>query len=362
MEEQNEVRAAVVGVGYYGSFHAEKYATLPGCKLVGVVDIDPEHGERAAAEYEVPWYRDHRELIGQVDVVSVAVPANAHFEVARDLLEAGIHVLVEKPVTGEVAKAETLVGLAEKNGVILKAGFLERFNPAFRALPADRRTPSYVESHRLTPFPKRNVDVSVVLDLMIHDIDLILTLNESPVERVQAKGVSVFSDALDLVNAVIQFKDGMVANLTASRASTSPQRTLHLFQHNAYTELDLHAKSVVLQYRHGPKDSAIEREDIHCDNEDILRAEVRSFVETVRSGRPSPVMAKEGLNALKAAQSILSVVEHDQAPMDPLAIFPGKGRRALRGSVMHDTHPETRETVFSRSSLVSDYTSFGKDS
>lgn len=360
-EHQDRLRAGVVGVGYYGSFHAEKYATLPGCSLVAVADTDPANGERAAEEYEVPCFHNHRDLIGRVDVASVAVPANEHFRVTRDLLEAGIHVLVEKPVTGDPNRAYELVRLAEEKGVTLQAGFLERFNPAFRALPADRRAPTYIESHRLTPFPKRNVDVSVILDLMIHDIDLVLTMSASPIRRVQAKGVSVFSDAMDLVNAVLEFENGTVANLTASRASTQPQRTLYLFQHNAYTQLDLHAKRLTLQHRPAGEDSAIERQEIRCDNEDILRAEVHAFLQSARGKASEGVSARDALAVLDAASRILSVVEHDRAPMEPLSIFPGGKGADLRSSVMHDTHPETRETVFSRSSLVSDRTQFGRN-
>lgn len=352
-EEQNpRLRAAVVGVGYYGSFHAEKYATLPGCELVAVADHNSYHAERAMAEYEVPAYSDHRELIGKVDMVSVVVPAKGHFQVARDLMEAGIHVLVEKPITSTVEEAEELIQLARKHNVRLQVGHLERFNPAFRALPDSLRSPTYIESQRLTPFPKRNADVSVVLDLMIHDIDLVLALTRSPVTSIQAKGVCVFSDALDMVNAVIRFESGAVANLTASRASTQPQRTLHLFQQNAYTTLDLHAKDLVIQHRRSDDQEDIATEEIRCDNADVLRTEVLGFVEAVRSGQQPPVTGEDGLAALAVANWIMEVVEKDQAPMEPIAIFPD-GDGSVRSHVHHDPHPETQETVFSRSSLVS---------
>ncbi|MEA5444340.1 Gfo/Idh/MocA family oxidoreductase [Gammaproteobacteria bacterium AB-CW1] len=348
--DQSTLRAAVVGVGYYGSFHAEKYATLPGCELVAVADHNEMHGERAAVEYEVPWLRDHRELIGKVDVASVVVPANAHYQVAKDLIEAGIHVLVEKPITESVGQAQELIDLAAANGVTLQVGHLERFNPAFQALPDNLRTPDYVESHRLTPFPKRNVDVSVVLDLMIHDIDLVHALIPSPVRQIEAKGVSVFSDALDLVNAVIHFENGAVANLTASRASTQPQRTLHLFQHNAYTVLDLHAKDLLIQHRASGEKGDIAVEEIRCDNQDILRSEVEAFLTAVRSGQMPMVTGQDGKAALATAHHIMEVVRPDRAPMEPLSI--DQAVDTHEGHVTHDTHPETREPVFSRSSLV----------
>ncbi len=335
------LRAAVVGVGYYGSFHAEKYATLPGSSLVAVADHNADHAERAATEYEVPAYSDHRELIGKVDLASVVVPAKGHFQVARDLIEAGIHVLIEKPITRTVEEAETLIELARKHEVVLQVGHLERFNPAFRALPDSLRSPSYIESHRLTPFPKRNADVSVVLDLMIHDIDLVLALAGSPVKSIQAKGVSVFSDALDMVNAVLHFENGTVANLTASRASTQPQRTLHLFQQNAYTTLDLHAKDLVIQHRKSEHSDSIATEEIRCDNADVLRTEVMSFLNAVRDGSPPAVTGEDGLSALATANWIMDVVEKDQSPMEPLAIFEDGENGNISSRVHHDPHPET---------------------
>ncbi|MCP1726517.1 putative dehydrogenase [Natronospira proteinivora] len=359
---QKVLKAAVVGVGYYGSFHAEKYATLPGCELVAVSDHNPDHGERAATEYEVPYLSDHRDLIGKVDVVSVVVPANGHYQVARDLLEAGIHVLVEKPITESEDEAKELIELAREKGLVLQVGHLERFNPAFQALPENLRAPDYIESHRLTPFPKRNVDVSVVLDLMIHDIDLVLALTRSPVTRVEAKGVSVFSDTLDLVNAVLHFESGAVANLTASRASTQPQRTLHLFQQNAYTVLDLHSKDLVMQHRREGGDDGIAVEELRCDNADILRTEVDAFLSAVRQGNAPVVSGEDGLAALATAHRIMEVVRPDQAPMEPLSITRVKNGDGYQSHVTHDEHPETRETVFSRSSLVKGKSDSSKES
>jgi len=357
-----EIRAGVVGVGYYGSFHAEKYATLPGCELLAVADHNEANGERAAREYEVPHFSDHRELIGKVDVASVVVPAVGHYQVARDLLEAGIHVLVEKPITETEEEGRALIELAREKGLCLQVGHLERFNPAFQALPDNLQSPDYIESHRLTPFPKRNVDVSVVLDLMIHDIDLALALTRSPVTRVEAKGVSVFSDTLDLVNAILHFESGAVANLTASRASTQPQRTLHLFQQNAYTVLDLHSKDLLMQHRKQGQAEGIAVEEVRCGNADILRTEVESFLNAVRSGERPIVTGEDGLAALNTAHRIMEVVEHDSSPMEPLEIRSVKNRGDYTQRVQHDEHPETRETVFSRSSLVSSQSDSDKES
>lgn len=318
------IRAAVVGVGYYGNFHAQKYATLPGCQLAAVVDVCPYNGSRAALEYGVPCYTNHRELVGKIDVASVAVPAHEHYVVARDLIKAGIHVLVEKPITGRLAEAKELIRLAEEHNVILQVGHLERFNPVFKALPQELRSPSYIESHRLTPFPRRNGDVSVVLDLMIHDIDLALVLAQAPVKTIQAKGISVFSDDVDMVNALIYFTNGAVANLTASRASPSPQRLLQLFQHNAHTSLDLYAKRLVIQRRAEATEQGIEAEhaikieESQWNNEDILRSEVEEFLEVVRGGGVPSVSGQDGLMALATAQRIMHVLDHDNTAIEQL--------------------------------------------
>lgn len=357
------IRAGVVGVGYYGSFHAEKYATLPGCNLTAIADHNQSNRERVAAEHEVEAFADHRDLIGRVDVASVAVPAKGHYEVARDLLEAGIHVLVEKPITRTVAEARELVDLARERGVVLQVGHLERFNPAFAALPDALRSPGYIETHRLTKWQNRNADVSVVLDLMIHDIDLVHALMRAPVSRVEARGVSVFSDDLDMVNAMLQFENGGVANLTASRASLEPQRTFHLFQQNAHTWLDMHGKDLFIHYRESEDgDSRTEVEEIRCDNEDILRTEVASFLDTVRAGGAPKVRGEDGLAALETALEINRVVEHARPPMEPLQIFgESEASFSARASVTHDPHPETRKTVFSRSSLVDPRVTPGKE-
>lgn len=348
------IRAGVVGVGYYGSFHAEKYATLPGCSLAAIADHNQGNVDRVAAEHEVEAFPDHRDLIGRVDVASVAVPAKGHYEVARDLLEAGIHVLVEKPITRTVAEARELVELARKRDLILQVGHLERFNPAFAALPESLRSPAYIETHRLTKWQNRNADVSVVLDLMIHDIDLVHALMRSPVTRVEARGVSVFSDDLDMVNAMVRFENGGVANLTASRASLEPQRTFHLFQHNAHTWLDMHGKDLFIHYRKSEgAGSRTAVEEIRRENEDILRTEVAAFLDAVRSGQTPVVPGEDGLAALETALRINEAVEHVRAPMEPLEIFAdGDSSLTARASVTHDPHPETRQTVFSRSSLV----------
>jgi predicted dehydrogenase len=346
--EGGTIRAGVVGLGYYGSFHAEKYATLPGCELVAVADRHIEKADKVAMEHDAKGFTDYRELIGMVDAVSVVTPAGGHFSVARDFLEAGVHVLVEKPITETVAEARELIRLAREKGCRLQVGHLERFNPAFGALPEQLRAPTYIETHRLTRFQSRGHDVSVVLDLMIHDIDLVHALVRSPVTAVQAKGVSVYSDAMDLVNAVIHFESGAVANLTASRASMEPQRTVHLFQHHAYTCLDMHHKSIVTQLQQ--EDGQLDVDELDLENEDILRTEVAAFLEAVRNGSEPVVTGEDGLRALDTAIRISEVMEQSSDPGEPLPIRESEGSRGRY--VTQDHHPDTREPVFSRTSLV----------
>jgi predicted dehydrogenase len=340
------IRAGVVGLGYFGTFHAEKYATLPGCELVGVVDHHLDGAEKIAMEYDAQAYTDHRDLIGRVDAVSVVTPVGQHYAVAKDFLEAGVHVLVEKAITETTEQAEELIQLAKKNGLILQVGHVERFNPAFRHLPENLRQPSYIETHRLTQFRERAANASVVLDLMVHDIDLVHALVRAPIKSVQAKGISVYSDELDLVNAVLHFANGAVANLTASRVSMEPQRTIHLFQHHAYTCLDMQKKSIVTQRQ--TEGDGLGLDELQLDNEDTLRAEVASFLEAINSGSEPVVTGYDGLMALDTAIRIGEAIEEGLDSSEPLQV--GSGDHA--GYVTHDHHPETREPFFSRTSLI----------
>ena len=225
------LRAAVVGVGYLGRFHAQKYAALAagGVELVGVVDARRETAQRVAEELGTRAFTDHRELLGAapaVDLVSVASTTETHHAVARDFLAAGVHVLAEKPITVTVAQADELIALADARKLVLQVGHLERFNPAWLAVRDRIRRPVFIEAHRMAPFKARGIDVSVVLDLMIHDLDLILPLVDSPIADLRASGVSVLTDGIDIANARIEFASGCVANLTASRTSTASLRRM----------------------------------------------------------------------------------------------------------------------------------------
>lgn len=214
-----KLRCAVIGTGYLGKFHAQKYAALPDCELIAVVDANMDTAAAIADKNDCQALSDYRQLIGQVDAVSIAAPTSLHYAIARDFLDAGVHVLVEKPITVTTDQADELVSLAEQRGVKLQVGHLERFNAALLDLDLTREKPLFIECHRLAPFNPRATDVSVVLDLMIHDIDILLDLVGDDLERIDTKGVKVLTNDIDIANARLQFSGGCVANVTASRAS-----------------------------------------------------------------------------------------------------------------------------------------------
>ena len=229
MREGDPIAVGVVGVGYAGSLHAAKYAALPAARLVAVADIDGRRGREVGERHQVPAVTDHHDLLDKVRCVSIAVPTQQHYRVARDFLAAGIDVLVEKPITSTVPDGRKLVDLARENACILQVGHLERFNPVVRALSKVIAAPKFVECHRLAPFMERGTDVDVVLDLMIHDIDVISSLVHAPVTDIDATGVAVLTDKPDIANARIRFDDGCVANVTASRVSMKRERKIRFF-------------------------------------------------------------------------------------------------------------------------------------
>jgi predicted dehydrogenase len=315
------MRTAVIGVGYLGRFHAQKYATLPGSELVAVADPNANAGAAVGAELGVPAYTDYRELLGRVDAVSVVTPTPSHHAIAKDFLEAGAHVLVEKPMTVTVAEGESLIATAGRAGRILQVGHLERFNAALLAVQPILTVPRFIESARLAPFKQRGTDVDVVLDLMIHDIDLILSIVRSPVISVDAIGSSVFSKEIDIANARLRFANGCVANATASRVSLKTERKLRLFQDDAYLSVDLHNK-VLTVIRKGAGASAdgmpqVAIEERNYEQGDALRAEIEAFLQAAAGERPAAVTGEDGLLALRTAISITEQVESSLRRFSP---------------------------------------------
>jgi len=312
MDNGKPVRVGVVGVGYVGQHHARIYSELPGVELVGVVDIDEARLQELGARHRIQLCRDYRELLGNVDAVSVAVPTLLHYSIAKEFLECGVDVLVEKPIAHSLTQADELVDIAKADDRIFQVGHIERFNGAVKALEDIVKSPGFIECHRLGPFAHRNTDVDVVLDLMIHDIDIILNLIKSPVIAVTAVGVPVISDQVDIANARLQFESGCVANLTASRVSVERVRRIRIFQRDTFISLDYSQQELAIYHRLPAEagaaheiDPRIVKEDIFIDKAEPLRVELESFVECVRSRKRPLVSGEEGRDALRVASQIV---------------------------------------------------------
>jgi len=313
----SKIRAAVIGVGYLGRFHAQKYAQLAACELVAVVDGRDEVRKAVAAEVGSRAIADYRELLGKVDAVSVVTPTPAHFEIADAFLAAGAHVLVEKPITETPGQAKALIAAAAKHGKILQVGHLERFNAAVLAAEPYLSSPRFMECHRLAPYKERGTDVNVVLDLMIHDIDLVQSLAGSEIVSIDAIGTPVFSGEIDIANARIRFANGCVANTTASRVSMKTERKLRIFEDAAYISLDLQQKILtLLRKRAGPLEPgqlpmSIDEENL--EQGDALKSEIESFLDCIRNNKRPVVSGEDGLRALETAIRITEQVHANLA-------------------------------------------------
>ena len=311
------IRAAVIGVGYLGRFHAQKYAQSARCQLVAVADVRQETREAVAAEVGTRAVADYRQLFGEVDAVSIVTPTPAHFSIARDFLTAGAHVLVEKPITETPREARELIELAAVGGRTLQVGHLERFNSAILAAEPHLRAPRFVECHRLAPYKERGTDVNVVLDLMIHDIDLVQTIVGAPVLTIDAVGTPVFSDAIDIANARIRFANGCVVNATASRVSLRMERKMRIFEDDAYLSLDLQQKILTLIRKREdagtPGQLPVQIEEQSLEQGDALKAEIEAFLECIQTGRPPAVSGEDGLAALETAMRITEQVNESLA-------------------------------------------------
>jgi len=304
------LRAGVVGVGYLGAFHAEKYASLPDVDLIAVVDIDGERAQAVAGRCRTAAADDYHVLFEHVDCVSLAVPTQLHFALANDFLAHGIDVLVEKPMTATVADGRALVEAAERYGRILQVGHLERFNPAIRALAGVVTRPRFIECHRLAPFVERGTDVDVILDLMIHDLDVILSLVGAEVQNVEAVGVPVLSETTDIANARLRFRNGCIANITASRVALKRERKIRLFQADTYVSVDYGEKHVRICRRVAAEGGpAIEVEEHALGEGDALFDEVEHFIQAVRTRQPPLVDGRTALRALEVADLIRLCLE-----------------------------------------------------
>ncbi len=307
-----KLRVGVVGAGYLGRFHAEKYARMDDVELVGVVDIDKSQAEEVAGRFNTKAYLHHKYLFGQVDAVSIVVPTPAHFSVAKDFLENNIDVLIEKPMSETTEQADELIDFAKSRNLIIQVGHLERFNPAVVALRDIVKQPMFIESHRLSIYKDRCTDVSVVLDLMIHDIDIILNFVRSEIINIHAAGIPVISGHVDIANARLEFKSGCVANVTASRISTKNERKIRLFQKDTYISVDFANQGITVIQRNDKVEGGIipgmEIKQISFAKGDALENELKSFVKTVRRRENPEVTGQMGRDALKIALSIMKQI------------------------------------------------------
>lgn len=308
------LKVGVVGIGHLGTYHLEKYDKIDGCVISGVADPDSERAVSAAERYGCRVCTDYRDLVGELEAVSIATPTVTHHAIARDFLDAGVDVLLEKPMTLTLEEADDLIRRAEMGGRILQVGFIERFNPAVIALEKVIGRPLFIEAHRLHPFNSRGTDVDVVLDLMIHDLDIILAFADSPVRKIDAVGVSVLSDKVDIANVRISFESGCVANITASRITGKKLQKIRFFGFEGYHSLDYAERELVSYARktNAAGGTEIVLRDLDIHQHDPLEAEIRHFVESVRTRTKPMVSGREGRNSLELALRILEKIERER--------------------------------------------------
>jgi predicted dehydrogenase len=297
----NPIRVGVIGVGHLGSIHAKIYKESHNCQLVGVCDSNPGALNQVSANLGVCGYNDYHELFGKIDAVSIAVPTLLHHKIAAEFLKAGIHALVEKPFTPTLKEADDLIKIANHNKLILQVGHIERFNSAFAATLKIIKIPKFIECHRLSSFPNRSLDVGAVLDIMIHDIDIVLGLVDSPLERIDSVGVNVLTKFEDIANARLTFKNGCVANLTASRVSDEPMRKIRIFQEDTYISLDYKNAQACVYRKTGLQ---ITKENLPIEKEQPLQKELEAFISCVINKTTPLVSGPIARQALEVALKI----------------------------------------------------------
>lgn len=322
-----KTKIGVIGVGHLGSLHAKMYSEITSAEFIGVFDVDEQKKNEIAKKYKVQAFSSLGELLNNVQAVSIASITSQHFEVAIQALNAGIHVLIEKPITSTLSEADELLALAKKKNLTIQVGHIERFNPAILAVESYKLAPMFIESHRLAQFKPRGTDVAVVLDLMIHDIDIILSLVHSPVKQIDASGVAIVSDSPDIANARLQFENGCVANVTSSRISRNGMRKMRMFQRNAYISIDFQlgqadvfrlgnegeggnwSTMLLGNIGEGKKKRAIIYEQPEVKKLNALKVELESFVECIQQNKRPIVSGEDGRRALEVAQLIMSKIQ-----------------------------------------------------
>ncbi len=307
------LNVAVIGVGHLGKWHADKYAAADDCNLVAVVDSDLQTARAVADKHGAEALTDYQEILPRIDAVSLVVPTSLHFHIAQDCLQAGVHCLIEKPITETVEEAQTLIDIARQKNLVLQVGHIERFNSVMMDIDQILDQPKFIESTRLAPFTPRATDVSVILDLMIHDIDIILDLIDSPIRNISASGISVLSDEIDIANARLEFASGCVANVTASRISRKRERKIRLFQKDTYISADFQEKILAVN-RKGDQQTDNGFHDItHSEktyeDTDALNLEVQDFIHCIKTGDRPKVNGEDGKRALQTAIEITRLIK-----------------------------------------------------
>jgi predicted dehydrogenase len=311
------LNVGVIGVGYLGRFHAQKYAALEGVHLAGVSDVNEQQAARVASECSCTAYTDYKELLAHVDAVSIAVPTSLHHKVASDCLQAGVDVLLEKPITVTLEEADDLIAKAEEKSLIFQVGHLERFNPAVQAMEPFLTHPLFIESNRISVFKNRGVDVDVVLDLMIHDIDIILNIVKSPIKQIHTVGAPVATLTTDIANARLIFENGATANVTVSRISRTNIRKMRIFQPGSYINVDFANKKVMtIQLQKELMESGMPKQHVEVNSfadGDALKSEIEHFVGHVRNRTRPAVSGHEGRRALAVALEVMSQIKQHQS-------------------------------------------------
>jgi predicted dehydrogenase len=309
----DKIKTAVIGVGHLGQAHARVYASLERADLVAVCDLNENQGRAIAERHGTRFIRDYRELLGQVEAVSVATPTVNHHEITCDFLEAGVHVLVEKPIARSLDEADEMIRVAESKGLVLQVGHIERFNPAFVALRQHVKWPRFFEAHRMGVFTPRSLDIDVVMDLMVHELDIITSLVKSDVVKLDAVGIPILTPKIDLANARLEFADGCIANITASRVSGERLRKLRVFQPNEYYSLDYAEQQVAMCKLTPPKTAGalpeIVAEGLRIEKREPLLAEIESFITSTQTRTAPVVSGPEGRRALALAIEVLEKIK-----------------------------------------------------
>ena len=315
MESDKKIRLGVIGTGYLGRFHAQKYSAMEGVELAGVVDVDKKQADTVAAECSTQAFTDYHEILDKVDAVSIVVPTSYHHEVASTCLKHGLDIMLEKPMTIDLPEADDLIRIAGDKKLILQVGHLERFNPAVLAMLPLLNNPLFIEAHRISTFKNRGTDVDVILDLMIHDIDIILSIINSPIKDIHTVGAPVITPLTDIANARIVFENGCTANITVSRISMDNMRRMRIFQPGKYLSVDFNKKEVMAIKLKQESTAAIPLPDISkhgFSDQDVLELELKEFIANVRNRTRPTVSGTEGRRALDVALRVIEQIKENQ--------------------------------------------------